>query len=172
MKIFLLILFSFIPFFSYGNNGNIVNYLYSKYNPLIINGKKLNKTDIQSIVNIVENQTIDPHPFYVLDKNIRNNKINVNDLKKSRCKFEKTDFMTCNLKGAFAEVYLNNSQIVKLVIKYNPKPFFKSLLKDIKNKTKIENFSRDLVVEIFNRKNFSNVKYYNVGNYVKVEMNY
>lgn len=161
-----------IPNICIGNNESIINYLYSKYNPLIINGKKINKTDINSILTNVKNQNLDPHPFYELDTNIRNNKIKLHDLKKGGCKFKKSNFMTCNIKGAFAEVYLNSKKVVKLIIKYNPKPFFQTKLKDYNSKKIIEDFTRDLFVELYNRKNFKDVKYYNMGKFLKVEMDY
>ena len=171
-KMLITICIILIPSICIGDNESIVNYLYSKYNPLIINGKKINKTDINSILTNVKNQNLDPHPFYVLDTNIRNKKIKINDLKKSGCKFKKDNFMICNLKGIRAEVYLNRTNIVKLIIKYNPKPIFESMPTNQRNKSLIENFTRDLFVEVYNRKNFSNVKYYNVGKIVRVEMDY
>ena len=44
---------------------SIVNFLYSKYSPLIISGKKLDKKDMKSILSNVKNQNTDPHPFYI-----------------------------------------------------------------------------------------------------------
>ena len=61
---------------------------------------------------------------------------------------------------------------MKVIIKYNPKPFFNNLLQNNPQRKKIEDFTKDLVVEFYNRKNFQNVKYYNMSTFVKVEMDY
>ena len=172
MKIlFFLIFLLSIPKMSLGSD-SIVNFLYSKYSPLIISGKKLDKKDIKSILINVKNQNTDPYPFYMLDTNIRNNKININDLKKSGCKFQKSNLMKCNSKGGIADIYLDKTKILKIIIKYNPRPIFNKIPANKKDRKNIENFSRDLLVELYNRKNFQNIKYYNMGRFIKVEMNY